>query len=456
MKSFTLRLTLQFAGLVTATTAIVLTVGGFLLDREVERSLELLHEVEARELFELVGNDSSLTAAAIADRIRHDADSDAALFVIQVAKTGGEVVFRSNNLGETILPVDGSAPRHWTTTIPYFGRVHVSASRHGPWLLQIGSPLEPSERLIEDYIRISIFLLIGSALLSLVLGYGFSRATLRPLRAIEETAERIGADHLTERIPTPAGRDELASLTNLLNRMLDRLHGSFEQVRRFTADASHELKTPLALIQLNAEKLRAKARHDPDCAATVTDILEEISRLQQMIDRLLFLAHADSGALTTAFRHLETQALLATLADDAIALAEDRHARFAIGRNEPGTLRGEFDLLRQLLLNVVGNAVNAAPPGSGITLESHAEGPRWVLSVLDEGPGMTPAQLERAFDRFVRFAPPAGAAPGPRGHGLGLAICKGIVELHGGTIRLENRRDRSGLRVRIELPRVES
>lgn len=451
MKSFTLRLTLQFAGLVTATTATVLTVGGFLLDRQVEGSLELLHEVEARELFELVGKDSSLTAAAIADRIRHDADSDAALFVIQVAKAGGEVVFRSDNLGETILPVDGAAPRHWTTTIPYFGRVHVSAIRHGPWLLQIGSPLEPSERLIEDYIRISIFLLLGSVLLSLVLGYGFSRATLRPLRAIEETAERIGADRLTERIPTPAGRDELASLTKLLNRMLDRLQGSFEQVRRFTADASHELKTPLALIRLNAERLRTKAQHDPECAATVTDILEDIARLQQMIERLLFLAQAESGALATEFRKLDPHALVAAVAEDALALAEDRGTRFEVRRNEPGSIHGEFDLLRQLLLNLVGNAVNATPPGGAITLDSHAEGSSWVISLIDEGPGLTGAQLARAFDRFVRFPTPTAAA-GPRGHGLGLAICKGIVDLHGGTIRLENRSDRSGLRVRIELP----
>lgn len=452
MRSFTLRLTLQFAGLVTATTAAVLTVGGFLLDREVERGLELLHDVEARELFELIGEDGSITAATIATRIKHDADSDAALFVIQVAKTSGEVVFRSDNLGDTILPVHGNAKHHWTTTVPLFGRVHVTEVPHGPWRLQIGSPLEPSERLIDDYIRVSVFLLIGAALLGLVLGYGFSRATLGPLRAIETIARRIDAHQLSERIPLPKGRDELASLTRLLNQMFDRLQGSFEQVRRFTADASHELKTPLALIRLNAERLRAKAQHDPECAATVTDILDDISRLQQMIDRLLFLAQAEGGALTTAFRAIDTRALLAALDEDAQVLAEDRRARFEIRRNDPGTLRGDFDLLRQLLLNVVGNAVNVAPPGSTITLESHAAGSRWTITVVDEGPGMTAPQLERAFDRFVRFAPPAGETEGPRGHGLGLAICKGIVELHGGTIRLENRGDRSGLRVRIELP----
>jgi signal transduction histidine kinase len=451
MRSFTFRITCRFASLVTATTAGVLMVGGLLLDREIEQGLELLHDIEVHELAELIGTDPSLNAEAVASRIKHDADGDAALFVIQVANTRGDVLFRSENLGEAILPVGATEGTHWTTRLP-FGRVHVSRYVIGPWQIHVGSPLEPSERLLRDYVRMCVPLLIGVALTSVALGYAFSRATLKPIRAIEETANRIRADNLAERIPVPSGRDELAALTQLLNQMFDRLQSSFDQVRRFTADASHELKTPLALIRLNAEKLRPRLGNDPDGLASLGDILEEITRLHQVIDRLLFLAKSESGALTLAARRVELQPMLAAFAEDAEALAEDRGVRFAVGKNVPGEIKAEPDLLRQLLLNLIANAVAVSARGSLVQLDSYPHEHEWRLVITDEGPGIPETQLPRIFERFVRVDRP-NASPEVRvGHGLGLSISRSIVQLHRGTIRAENRTDRSGLRVIVSLP----
>ncbi len=452
MKSFTFRVTCRFALLVTLTTAGVLLAGGFLLQHETERGLELLHDIESRELHQLIGNDPTLGAEGVTARIKRDTESDAALFVIQVSDTAGNVLFRSANLGESVLaPAPGGAA-HWTVSVPFHGAVHVSEYLLGPWRIQVGSPLAPSERLLHDYIRMTVPLTFGVALLSVALGYGFSRATLRPIRAIEATANRIRADNLSERIPEPPGHDELVSLTRLLNQMFDRLQSSFEQVQRFTADASHELKTPLALIRLNAEKLRTRLAQDADSSAAVADILEEIGRLHQVIDRLLFLAKSESGALVPALRTLPTETFIAAFTEDAQALAEDRQVRFELTQNDPGEIRAEPDLLRQLLLNLVANAVAVSQPGGLVTLESRrTEGGR-RFAVIDEGPGLSEAQLTRVFDRFVRFNP-VGDETGQRGgHGLGLAICKSIVQLHRGTIRAENRADRSGLRVTVELP----
>ncbi len=454
MKTFTQRLTVRFALLVTGTTALVLVAGGWLLDHQTERGLELLHDLEIHELHELLGDDGKLDAKAIADRISHDADSDAALFVIQVSDRTGHVLFRSDNLGDTIVSRPPGTPANWTTSLPYLGRVHLSAAERGPWLFMIGSPLQPSERLLRDYARIAALLLVVVAALSLLLGYAFSRAALRPVRAIEETARRIRADNLSERIPVPAGRDELASLAQLLNRTFDRLQASFEQIQRFSADASHELKTPLALIRLNAEKLQPRVAADADAAGAVADILEEIARLQQVIDRLLFIARAESGALKLERRPAAPSSLLHDFGDDARALAEDRGVRFALGRNDPGDLPCAPELLRQLFLNVVANALAVSPPGGLVTLDSVALPGAWRFTVTDEGPGLPEPQLARVFERFVRFEGRPAATDSPRGHGLGLAICKGIVELHGGTIRAENRPDRSGLRVIAELPRA--
>ena len=452
MRSFTFRITCRFAALVTATTAAVLVLGGFLLDREIEQGLELLHDIEIRELTELIGPDVTQNAESIATRIKHDADSDAALFVMQVADARGTVLFRSDNLGDTILPTHlASNLRHWTATLPYLGRVHLSLYEVGPWRIHIGSPLGPSERLMRDYVRISVPLLLGAGLVSLGLGYAFSRATLRPLRAIEATANRIRADNLAERIPVPSGRDELAALTRLLNQTFDRMQASFEQMRRFAADASHELKTPLALIRLNVEKLRLRGSNDTDSAAAIDDVLEEINRLHHVIDRMLFLAKAESGALQPVLKPIELRELIGSFAEDARALAEDRGVRFAVGRDDPGTIRGEPELLRQLLLNLVANAVAASPLGGSVQLDSIAAGGGRELVISDEGFGVPPADLPRIFDRFVRLPSRPTGGDAPPGHGLGLAICKSIAELHHGSIRAENRSDRPGLRIVVRL-----
>jgi signal transduction histidine kinase len=454
VKSFTLRVTLQFSGLVTAAAAAVLAAGGLLLDRQHERGLELLHGIEARELVELLG-DTPVLALQVAERMAHDAVGHAALFVIQVATLQGEIVFRSENLGDSILSPQAAATPHVTVTLPHLGPVHVSAVTHGPWRIQIGSPLEPGARLQRDYIDIAVLLVLAVAVVSLALGYAFARATLRPLSAIQATARRIGADNLAARIPVPEGRDELASLVRLLNEMFDRLQRSFEQIDRFTADVSHELKTPLALIRLNTEKLRLRSHVDPECHGATGDILEEVERLQQMIDRLLFLARAETRAIETAFREIAVAPQLVTFADDAEVLADERGVRFKLARNDAGSLRADPELLRQVLLNLVSNAISASPRGGLVTLQSAASASHWTFTVQDEGPGLSLDQLTRVFGRFVRFAPPAGQAPAPapRGHGLGLAICKSIVELHDGTLRLDNRAERSGLIATVSIPR---
>lgn len=450
MRSFTFRITCRFAVLVTGTTAVVLVLGGLLLDHQMVNGLSVLHDVEARELTELIGFDETLTAGEISDRIKHDADRDAALFVIQVADTRGNVMFRSGNLGEMILPASRGDNEHATISVPLLGRVHLSAYTAGPWRIHIGSPLEPGERVLPSYIRMGVQLLLGVALASVALGYAFSRATLRPIRAIEATARRIRADNLTERIPVPPGRDELASLTQLLNQTFDGLESSFEQVRHFSADASHELKTPLALIRLNIEKLRARPDTDAETMAALSDVLEEITRLHQVIDRLLFLARAESGAVPLVLQPAEMSAFIAAFGEDAQALAEDRGVRFAVSRNEPGELRVDRNLLRQLLLNLVSNAVAASPPGALVQLSSQPTGGDWQLEITDEGPGIPVGELSGIFGRFVRVQRPA--TPSSSGHGLGLAICRSIAELHGGKIQAENRSDRTGLRVTVTLP----
>lgn len=448
--SFTLRLTVRFAVLVTLTTAAVLAAGGWLLHRQAMRGLTELHETEGRELGEILGT-AALPPEEVARRIGDEADSDAALFFLQVRDAQGGILFRSPNLGATLLPALGGQAQHWEETLPQAGRVLISDFVAGPWHIQVASRLDATDRMMRDYTRVSGLLLAGVALLSGFLGHQFSRATLRPVRAIEATARRIRADNLSERIPVAAGHGELTALIELLNGTFDRLQRSFDQVQRFTAEASHELKTPLALARLNAEKLQARVRSDPEGEALTGEILDEIARLNRIIESLLFLAKTDGGALPAPRRELGLAALVRDFADDAAALAEDAGVKFVLARNDEGTVAADPGLLRQLLLNLLSNALAVSARHATITLESRLEPDGWRLVLSDEGPGLPADQLERVFERFVRYEGTLrGDARG--GAGLGLAICRSIVELHGGRIVAENRPDRRGLRVVVHLP----
>jgi signal transduction histidine kinase len=449
MKSLTFRLAFAFTVIVTVTTALLLVLGGWLLSRQMMKGMELLHEAEFQEVRDrLEPNPAALTPEEVSTRIRDHAEIDAAMFFFQI-HAAGQIVFRSPNLGETLLPDPGDARLHWPVKVAPHGRLLISEFLTGPWHVQIASPLEPTQRLLADYAQVSGLLLGLVLIASAGLGYGFARLALNPVRSIQQTAARIRGDNLGERIPVPATGDEISALADLLNQMFDRLEVSFKQVRRFTADASHELKTPLALIRLSAEKIRSRVADDEEAAAELGELLEEVNRLNQIIEMLLFLAKADAGVLAPELRRESLPPFIEAVAEDAAVLAEDGGVRFELTVNEPGHARFQPTLIRQLLLNLINNALNVSERGNRLSLTSQCEAGRWRLQLTDEGPGLPEAQLAKIFERFVRYEHRAGER---RGHGLGLAICRSIVELHGGTITAANRRDTRGLQVTVVLP----
>ncbi|MEO0054521.1 MAG: hypothetical protein RLZZ50_468 [Verrucomicrobiota bacterium] len=452
-RTLTWKTTVRFAVLVTATTLLVLAAGGWLLDRQMRRGLTILHEGEAEELRDML-HGAAPTPEAVRARVLRDSAGDAEWFFIQIHDASGRVLFRSANLGDAVMPDLSPLEREQMVELPGVGGVQMTEILADGWHIQVGSPLRLERLLLVDYARVSAVLLVAAAMAALGLGYGFSRVTLRPLRAIADTARRIGGDNLRERIPVPGSGDELAELTRVLNQTFDRVEASFEQVRRFTADASHELKTPLALMRLNAERLRARATNVPDEAA-MDDLIEATGRLQEVIGKLLFLARVEGGGLALVSRPVPVAGLVADFAEDASALLEDAGGRFEVSGCDAGELSGDAGLLRQLLLNLVSNAARVTPLGGLVSLEARREPQGWRLVVTDEGPGLPEDQLERVFGRFVRYSTAPGRGEGSPGHGLGLAICRGIAGLHGGEIRAENRSDgRTGLSVVVSLPAV--
>lgn len=444
MKSLGARLTFWYAVVATTTVALLFLIGRYLLELHLVHGLDLLMTAKFEEVRSRLGpSEDGHTPATLDARLRHDSDLDAALFYVQVHAEGGEKLFSSANLGDTLLPDLPGRFQSWTV-LP-FGEIRLAEFFHGRLHVQIATPLAQVEELMRGYVRVSSTLIGVILVVSIILGHFLSRIALQPVRAIQETANRIRVDHLSERIPVPNTRDEISDLARLLNRMFDRLEASFGQVRRFTAEASHELKTPLSLVKLQAEKLLTRGDLTPEQESAVSEQLEEIARLNTIIENLLLLAKAEAGALPLQVVPQRAERFLHDFVEHGRALADDRGVQLTLGANDAGEVPFDANWLRQVLFNLLANALRAAPAGSTITLHSRFVGATWRVEVVDEGAGVPAAQLERIFDRFVRLQPSGGT-------GLGLAICRSIVELHRGRIFAENREDRSGLRVIWELP----
>jgi two-component system heavy metal sensor histidine kinase CusS len=263
---------------------------------------------------------------------------------------------------------------------------------------------------------------------------------------IQETAARINSDNLGERIPVPAVHDEISNLVRLLNEMFDRIEVAFNQTRRFTAEASHELKTPLSLVRLQTEKLALEGGLKPAQEEAVHMALEEIARLNQIIEELLFLSRAESQAVTLQTQLQDPRMMLEAFAIDARVLAESRGVKFIERIEDVGNVAIDGKWIRQVLLNLLANALNVSPRGGQVTLISQFRAKTWSVAVEDEGPGVPVEQRERIFERFVRLGDSSS------GSGLGLAISRSIVGLHRGSIYAEAALNGRGLRVVFEIP----
>jgi signal transduction histidine kinase len=316
--------------------------------------------------------------------------------------------------------------------------------------VQVASSLNHLTALSQRFIRASIIAIPAVLLFSFGIGYVLCEITLQPLRAIEQTARRISVSNLKERIPLPRTKDEIARLAELLNAMFDRLEQSFEQIKQFTADFSHELRTPLSIISLHAEKVMKRARLDQESTDALAEVLSEARRLNQIIDQLLTLAKAEAQTLPLNLVQHSTSRFIDDFAEDASALAEAAGKHFILRENEEMNIAFDASWIRQVLFNLLSNAIKFSPAGGKIELSACMDHDTWRLSMADEGPGIPIDFREAIFDRFKQIR---RSADEPQGSGLGLAVSKSIVELHGGTIRCEDRNGTKGTTIVVCLPR---
>lgn len=274
-----------------------------------------------------------------------------------------------------------------------------------------------------------------------------AREALAPLTRMASDATAITLAKPGKRIAYTGPKDELGTLAEALNAMLVRLEHAYDDQRRFVADASHELRTPVAIVRGNIELLRSGHSTERDAEESLAMIEAEAIRMSKLLDELLSLARLEGAS--RPFQPLEVRTLL----EEAAARAHTLGERIITLDGPCGLwIEGDPDLLDQALVNLMRNAIAHTRDGGAIALACEALPTTIRVSITDDGPGIADADLGRIFDRFYRAQGKRPASGG--GAGLGLAIAKRLVEIHGGTIRAENVRP-TGARLVIELPRID-
>jgi signal transduction histidine kinase len=272
-------------------------------------------------------------------------------------------------------------------------------------------------------------------LLASVVGWWLAGRSLSPVARITREADRIGIEHLDERVEVPQPHDELQRLALTLNAMLDRLERGVEDKRRFAADASHELRTPLGVMR--AELGVSLARHDlsPGAREVLMSAEEEVERMGAIVEDLLTLTRADDGSLDLVKRPSDLRDLASATRERAEPLARAKQIDLVV-EGPSVVVRVDRSRIDQVLMNLLSNAIAFSPHGGSVSVKTWARDGGAGCTIEDDGPGVEPQLAGHVFDRFVR-GDPARASHG--GSGLGLAIAREFIAAHGGRIWVDVR-----------------
>ena len=375
-------------------------------------------------------------------------------YAVRFMPTDGSTPFEVNPTGEPLHPdiptlalndprvLQGTLFTVQSTDGEMRWRVVPGQLRDGSATFAVAVPLRGVDTTVQRMLSFAV--LIGLAVIAscAILGWYGVRRAFRPLTQIEDTAAGIAAGDLTRRIPEGTANDEVASLSRSLNAMLAQIEQSFavreaseERMSQFVADASHELRTPLAAVRGYAELFRQGAVSQPeDVAGAMRRIEDEAIRMGGLVEDLLLLTRLDTRRPLER-GPVDLTVVAADAVQDARALDPTRHVRLLglSGDLEPTTIEGDEARLRQVVTNLVGNAVNHTPAGTDIEIAVGSVAGRTKLEVRDHGGGVDPIKARRVFERFYRADPSRGRGNGG-GNGLGLAIVAAIVSAHGGRV----------------------
>lgn len=366
---------------------------------------------------------------------------------IDLEGPGGEELYKSANLRDQDLRL---VPPGLHTVTLFERNCRVGTFKDGPFTLHVGTRLGTIEGMQSDLRRAFYFALPITGVVVFLGGLLLARRALQPITAMTAAAEHISAQNPAERLPIPRARDEIARLTRVLNESFDRLQRAYTSAARFSADASHQLKTPIAVLRAGLDELRLEGSLPADQAEIVAVLLQQTRRLTTLVEDLLLLAQADAGRLKIEPAPVDLIPVVDVLLDDLSALGTERG--LCIERDVPGRLMARADARRVkiILQNLGENAVKYNREHGRIRLHGWRDNGAVLLSVANTGNPIPKEHQDRLFERFNR----AGQGENIKGHGLGLNIARELARAHGGELRLA-RSDAEWTEFELRLPAVE-
>ena len=323
----------------------------------------------------------------------------------------------------------------------------VSGQHH--YTIEAGASRAPME------LALGRFLLTLSIGLPIVLGVATAgsflaiKGALAPVKKIRLHAESITLKDLSERLAAIDSRDEIAELVNTLNQIISRLEHSFRAASRFTADASHELRTPLTIISGELERLINDPTVPQPIRESLTSLLEETEQLVKIVQSLLTLSRLDTGNAQTENVKFDLAELASNTAEQFVPVASEKQLSLSYHLPEPVEIQGDRVRLKQVIVNLLDNAIKYTPSGRKVDLRVEARDKRACLTVSDNGGGIPESELPYVFDRFFRGT--YTRMQSPDGTGLGLSIVQSVCTAHGGDVTVENLKT-GGCRFQVVLP----
>ncbi|MGE5145088.1 MAG: sensor histidine kinase [Acidobacteriota bacterium] len=409
----------------------------------------------------VLAQELSATLEAVPDFLLITAAAEDSFPLFVSVDSGGLTYPRFEQLRKVIVAAQGKRVEGTVRLVPDGQRLRYIVRPLGPEVSQlsqggavlVGVRPETAELGLEQTFSTFLLILPFGVLAAYAIGSLVARRALGPVDQItREVREITDGTSLHRRLPSSMVKDELGRLADTLNQMISRLERSFTALRRFTADASHELKTPLTVLKAGVERAMTTPNVPAESLAALEESMEEINRMTELVDALLTLARADEGLVRLHQEPVDLRALILETEETGELLAEPAGIGVTVDAPvDPVIVAVDGSRIRQLVMNLLTNAVKYTPAGGHVRLWLEHDDGRVRFGVSDTGIGIAPGDLPHIFDRFWR-ADSARTRTGERpGVGLGLAICKWIAEAHGGTIEVQSRPGR-GTTFSVTLP----
>ncbi|MBS0207063.1 MAG: heavy metal sensor histidine kinase [Planctomycetes bacterium] len=450
------RLTLWFAAAMT-----VLLVGrSFWIYFMMERRLATIADVELNAKFDALNDvlEQAGSPEELQGALARFADNQRDL-QIEIVSSDRRVLFRTPEPAPatTLRPSRAqmsNASRRYETRISgegdQFRRMTCDiSSSSGTMTVGISRSMQAEQTEVWDFAMTLLTTLPLGVLAAFGVGYVVSSRALTPVDKMIFTANDITANRLDQRIDVPDTGDELARLAQTLNRMIDRLNKSFEEMRRFTADAAHDLRTPVTALRTEVEVSLMADKTVEDYRNSMQTVLDEAVHLSRLTEQLLDLSREDHDMNPVAHEVVRLDTILHSVLEDLRSVAQQKKININTDQIRPWCVTGDPVRLRRVFMNLLSNAIQYCPAGGLVWIEGSSLPDQTTVVIADNGPGVPADDLPYIFDRFRRVDQARNRQSG--GTGLGLAICKAIVESHGGTIWMESTFGQ-GTRVSVSLP----